>query len=329
MVRYRLRPGLLVLDCGDGSIQVGTDPCCAKRLGDLSESEAAFLLSLGTGFSVVQSASAAGLTDQQTEALLIRLRNLGLVYCVDRSRPGIATPEQSQCLLQYGDEHALGLRSQSSVRVLGAGRLGALIALSLQQSGVRCVQLETFAELPTVDFSDGFPYPMSALGGSRQAAASDLMRTFAPPPRSLRGPEFTVLVTGGAIPSTVPQSLGLSSFLPVVVGELGVSVGPLIGPDRMTCLECMDRTRVDRDQSWRAMAPALQARFGDPQCSVTASALSLAAAGMASALVLDYLDGAGQFAPGSSVYVPAYSLQTLTTMWHPHPRCSSHGRLAA
>ena len=74
-----------------------------------------------------------------------------------------------------------------------------------------------------------------------------------------REPDLAVVVAGWVIP---PEDHGSwlrrdIPHLPVVVGDGGVTVGPLVEPGSGPCLYCVQLTRTDDDPAWPAIATQL------------------------------------------------------------------------
>ena len=92
-----------------------------------------------------------------------------------------------------------------------------------------------------------------------------------------RQPSLAVIVAGWVIS---PEDHGSwlrrdIPHLPVVIGDGGVTVGPLVEPGSGPCLYCVQLTRTDRDPAWPAIATQLWNR---PAPAMTRLAVAEAAA---------------------------------------------------
>ena len=92
-----------------------------------------------------------------------------------------------------------------------------------------------------------------------------------------RAPSLAVIVAGWVIS---PEDHGSwlrrdIPHLPVVIGDGGVTVGPLVDPGSGPCLYCVQLTRTDDDPAWPAIATQLWNRQAP---AMTALAISEAAA---------------------------------------------------
>jgi hypothetical protein len=101
--------------------------------------------------------------------------------------------------------------------------------------------------------------------------------------------------------------------LPVVVGDIGVTIGPLVRPGRGPCLYCVHLARVDADPAWPAIASQLWGRPGP--------AISRLAVAEAAALTARRL----RFPSGSSSRALSWRIdrsgRVTPTVWWRHPSC--------
>ena len=79
--------------------------------------------------------------------------------------------------------------------------------------------------------------------------------------------------------------------LPVVIGDGGVTVGPLVEPGSGPCLYCVQLTRTDDDAAWPAIATQLWNR---PATAMTRLAVAEAAAFTARRVLERMTDGPGE-----------------------------------
>ncbi|MFP3464861.1 hypothetical protein [Leifsonia sp. SIMBA_070] len=110
------------------------------------------------------------------------------------------------------------------------------------------------------------------------------------------------------------------AHLPVVFGDTGVTVGPLVLPGRGPCLRCLDLHRTDADAAWPAMATQLHTRPAHGETAIAAGATAARAA----ALLTTYLR-AGRAVPGASARLPSGGADWVSRTWRPHPECGCLG----
>jgi len=121
--------------------------------------------------------------------------------------------------------------------------------------------------------------------------------------------------------------------LPIVYGDGGVTVGPLVRPGRGPCLRCVDLHRTDADPAWPAMATQLHTR--DP-VGETAVAAGAAAARAAAVMLAELrgptvdtpkLDGpdAGGGRSAHSARLAVGAVEWVSRAWEPHPECGCLG----
>lgn len=85
-------------------------------------------------------------------------------------------------------------------------------------------------------------------------------------------PELVLIATCGEPSRTVFERLALEGldYLPLVIDEDRVRIGPLVRPGRTPCISCHDLHRADWDRAW----PALLPQFGRHTGILTPPALS-------------------------------------------------------
>lgn len=124
--------------------------------------------------------------------------------------------------------------------------------------------------------------------------------------------------------------------LPIVFGDGGVTVGPLVQPGRGPCLRCLDLHRTDADPAWPALATQLYTRATPGETAV----LATAAAARAATVVLAEVGACGGAAvspaaafdagePGpasrTSARLAAGGTEWVSRAWEPHPGCGCLG----
>jgi bacteriocin biosynthesis cyclodehydratase domain-containing protein len=105
--------------------------------------------------------------------------------------------------------------------------------------------------------------------------------------------------------------------LPIVFGDIGVTVGPFVCPGDGPCLRCVDLHRTDADASWPAMASQLYTVPSPAEDAV----LSAAAAAQACTLLRAQLSGGAGRADGISARLEAGTATWVSRAWRPHPEC--------
>jgi len=98
--------------------------------------------------------------------------------------------------------------------------------------------------------------------------------------------------------------------LPVVFGEVAVTVGPLVLPGETACLRCVEQWRAVEDPARTVLATQLWGRPAAAETATTALAAGLAVRGML------------RTSPaGASLRIDALTGATTSTAWSPHPAC--------
>jgi bacteriocin biosynthesis cyclodehydratase domain-containing protein len=345
MVKPALRRGWRDLN----TVQFGMAPAHAMTLGPMDTAAGSFLDLLdGTrGLPLLrEEGRRMGLPDGQVDALVEGLARAGLLDdsrgggpaaealrakkpVLERLRPDLA----SLSVITSAPGEAMGLlaaRGALRIRVLGAGRVGALLASLLSGAGVGEVEVRDVGQVELGDVGPG-GLPADAVGERREEAARRAVREAAPdrPPR--RGPRSPLeepeqglslvilaprddAAVHAPLPSTVETLMtsGTPHLYAGVVEATGI-VGPLVLPGETGCARCLHETRTDRDPTW----PRLVAQWnsGRPHrgraCDLT---LATTVAGLAAAHALAFLDGRTPSSAGARWEV---SLPTL--QWHARP----------
>ena len=104
--------------------------------------------------------------------------------------------------------------------------------------------------------------------------------------------------------------------LPVVIGDGGIEVGPLVVPGSGPCLYCVHLARADADPAWPAIATQL---WGRPAPRPTRTAIAEAAA-FAARRIRDAAP-APAAAHGTSWRLDARDGAVSERVWGRHPRC--------
>ncbi|QHA06708.1 TOMM precursor leader peptide-binding protein [Streptomyces broussonetiae] len=231
----------------------------------------------------------------------------------------------------------LAARRALSVRVEGAGRVGAVLASVLSGAGVGEVDVRDTGRVEPWDVAPG-GLPADALGERRDTAARAAVRRAAPdhPRRRAHRPDpgtpdpglsLVILTPRDDVAVHAPDPVaaeplmasGTPHLYAGVVESTGV-VGPLVLPGETGCARCLHFHRTDRDPVWpRLIAQwrcARSRRVG--ACDLT---LATAVAGFAAAHALAFLDGESPSGAGARWKVSAPGLNWSSRPVLPHPEC--------
>ena len=132
-------------------------------------------------------------------------------------------------------------------------------------------------------------------------------------------PDLAVIVAGWVIP---PEDHGSwlrrdIPHLPVVVGDGGVTIGPLVEPGDGPCLYCVQLARTDDDPAWPAIATQLWTRPA-PELSGVAV---VEAAGFVARKVLERLSGARGAGDAVSRRLATSTGEVSSRVWMRHAMC--------
>ncbi|CAN5227941.1 cyclodehydratase [soil metagenome] len=133
-------------------------------------------------------------------------------------------------------------------------------------------------------------------------------------------PDLAIIVSSHVTPPAL-HGLWLRRdvpHLPIIAGDGGVTVGPIVEPGSGPCLLCLELHHRDADPAWPALATQLLGRSADEP-----AALVLEAAAVALRLVLDRLSNGP--APAVSVRIDAATGRRDYRQWQPHPDCGCRG----
>ncbi|MCB7136619.1 ThiF family adenylyltransferase [Cellulosimicrobium marinum] len=360
-----LRPSTPVLRRAPGEVQLGTDPRWAVRLVGLAEEDEQLVLALGAA-----AGAARHLPDLPTErgARLERLlgdANVLVPRPVRRVRspaPGAGAADLAVlgALRPDGAGHrTLATRARSTVAVVGLGRIGATVAVTLASAGVGAVTLHDPAPVLVTDVGAG-PYRLRDVGTPRERALARTVAEVSPDVRTAAGtgtsagagpgsadatgtvtgsgtgtggsgvepPDVVVVVEHGcADPQRVRELVGDGvAHLSVVVREADVVVGPFVRPGTDPCLTCADLARAEVDPCWPQVARQLREQAG---AGSEESVLAAVAGAVAAGQVLAALDGSTPRTCGAFLEVPAPDGVPRVRDLDRHPRCGCGGLTTA
>jgi len=254
--------------------------------------------------TVLAAAGVQGCDAGRAEALVDLLADAGLVGDASQDRSSLLglrsdererlTADLTSLALVRGDGGvpALALRRDVQVLVVGAGRIGAPLAVALATAGIGAVDvLDDDVTRPQDSGVGGLA--LEDVGRPRGSAVRELLHRAAPSlSRSpVVRPDLVVLASGRDDVRERARRLVLdgTAHLLVEVRDATGVVGPLVLPGRTPCLRCLDLTRSDLDPAWPVLAHQLPvAGDGELGCD---GPLALAVAAQAAMQVLAMADG--------------------------------------
>jgi hypothetical protein len=222
------------------------------------------------------------------------------------------------------------VRRTAWVRVVGAGRVGALVASLLAAAGTGRVEVVDDRPVRAGDVAPG-GHAVGSVGRRRGRSAAEAARAVSSSVRTDPAdgrPDLVVLCPDGAVPGD--HGALVAAGTPHVVAtayERVAVVGPLVRPGRSACLTCLDLHRVDRDPGWPLVAAQLTARGrrldGQPFALSCDVVLATAAAALVSAAALAHVDdpGGDHDLVGARLELRPPGTAPRRRSWAPHPRC--------
>lgn len=344
-MRPVLKPALRRVWRDPTTLQLGLDPARAVLLRGV-DGPVTVALGLLDGsrerHEVVDEAERGGTGRRETEALLDLLAGAGALHDAGTD-PLLGLDEQARASLEpdlaslsllhpaaEGATAALKWRRAASVRVVGAGRVGAQVALLLGAAGVGRVAVDDPEDTGGADLAPGGLRPRD-LGRARADAVQDRL-----PPHarmtSDQPPALVVLApTGAGRPDAAELVRAGTPHLLVAVRETTAVVGPLVLPGLTCCLGCLDHHRAERDPAWPVVAAQLDRRGrAGPGGRAGTDACDVALAGLAAALAalqaLAWLDapvcGPPPATAGGTLELALPDWRVRRRSWAVHPSCS-------
>jgi bacteriocin biosynthesis cyclodehydratase domain-containing protein len=340
-----LKPALRRLWRDPATLQFGIDPEYAVLLGGVDLADPGLLELIDGTRDASELSAEAKRRGHSPDRMVELIRALSDASALDEAprTPQPADVRRQPDLLSLSLLHrapgaaaaVMAARDKACVEVLGAGRVGASVAMLLAAAGVGQLELSDNGPVRQADFAPGGVRSLGSRQASRAEAARVLLAT-APghgrsAPRMTHGTgrsDCTVVLapTGSIVP---PEWLGQvrhRPHLPVVIRETTAVLGPLVLPGRTPCLRCVELTRGDRDPAWPVLAAQLigQAHGVEP-CDI---ALASAAASIVALHVLAWLDRGESDPPPSVGGVVELSLSDLrlrrrTVRAHPGCGCGA------
>lgn len=336
----RLREGLGVLWRDRGVVQIGTDPRCGVVVPDLTDDEQALLDLLPEAPSIgdlLEAGRRRLIAEERVRALVATLTSAGVLVAsgvpMSKGRARSQVPDRQGDaaywgrLLPDGDGWSVvSRRAAQVVGVLGAGRVGMLIASGLAAAGVGAVLLADDRPVLAPDVGPG-AYGHGDVGRRREEAGAEVLRAVAPqvrtsaPPQTR--PDLCVLVEHAVADPVRARPLVREDVvhLSVVVQDVDVLVGPLVVPGAGPCLRCLDLHRCDADERWPAVATQLAALPG-PEAE---SSLAPLAAALAVGETLAHLDDRPPATRGATLEIDAAHPVPRRRLWPTHRECGCAG----
>ncbi|MFE5396570.1 TOMM precursor leader peptide-binding protein [Streptomyces sp. NPDC056568] len=359
MVKPALRRGWRDLN----TVQFGMTPAHALTLGPVDTATGSFL-ELLNGTRGPQLLREEGrrmdLPDGHVDRVLDRLAGAGLLddsrgggpdadalreqkEVLDRLRPDLAS--LSLTTSDPGDAiRHLAARRSLRVRVMGAGRVGAVLSALLSGAGVGGVEVLDGGCVEPGDVAPG-GLPAESVGDRRDATARRVVRRAAPgrPPRSGSTPPAGEAAPGLSLVVVAPRddvavhapdpaaaeslmASGTPHLYAGVVEGTGV-VGPLVLPGETGCAGCLHAERAEGDPVWPRLVA--QWRSGTrPRVRPCDLTLATTVAGLAAAHALTFLDGRTPSSAGArwEVSLPGLRWHTRPVRAHPACPCGAAGK---
>lgn len=320
-----------------GVAQIGTDPRCGVVVAGLTDAEQSLLDLVSAGpwlDELLREGRAAGIDGKRVRALVATLASAGVLVAEGVS----ARPPHGSWPAAGGDAvdaaywsrlrgdgdgwSVVSRRAAAVVGVLGAGRLGMLVASGLAVAGIGTVLLSDEQHVLASDVAPG-AHGLADVGRRREDAGAEALRAAVPGVRTSASPgtrpDLCVLVEHGVASPVRARPLVREdvAHLSVVVRDVDVVVGPLVVPGRGPCLRCLDLHRCDADDRWPAVATQVAAQ---PSHGVESSLAPLAAA-LAVGEVLGHLEGRRPTTRGATLEVDGTDPVPRRRAWSTHRAC--------
>ena len=341
-MRPRLKRALRRIDRDARTIQFGVHPAQAVVLGDVEPAVRRLIDSLDGTRTLEQAIAESELTERSAREVIGMLTRHGVLEDAsaspeplarltvaerDRLRPDL---DRLSLTCDDGGMGALRARRAAHVRLHGAGRVGAQVAVLLAAAGVGnlCV-----VDPGTARHEGVVPGGLGwdDVGRAREDGAVAAARRIAPSVNAWPGrtasrlsdrasrPDLVVLAPVGPLDPALIRELGEEGIphLLVTAYEGRGSVGPFVLPGVTPCLVCLELTRRDRDPGW----PMVGARLGGYPGGEIACDTALATLVAAEAViqVLAYLDRSSVM-KGTLDVLPDGHWRHRT--WDVHPQCA-------
>lgn len=331
--KLMFRAGSIVLNCGAGTAQFGLDRRWALRLSHLRPGEIEWLQAAASHAKPPASiAPRHQIAAHRVSEILATLSQAGVLlpnpvapkakpYLVSQivaANPAAELPALS-ALRPDGDGHqTLIRRAQSTVAITSANRLGAGLALLLAAAGVgRLLILDASPVLP----EDLVPYRAAHLGTARCQAVKLLVAEVAPLAEVITEgtPDVVISVEFGTQTSAYfgPLLSLATPHLPIATQEASAEIGPFVLPNNSACTHCLQLTRRNADEDWAGLITEV----AETGAVGLETSVGVAAAGLAGAQVLSFLDGGRPALLNRVATISAPDVIPALTEVAPHPDC--------
>lgn len=304
----RIKPGLTVLWCEPGRTQVG-DGAAALRLEGLRAGEQRLLDQLESfshGFTETEVLTAArqhGVGANRAGELLDLLHDGGVLERTMEPPGAVPCAERDLAHRRHALE-AYHRRAEQAVRIIGAGPVATRVAVTLAECAVGGI----WPDHDTVRAELRRSHPRSQV-----VPAPDLL------------PDLTIAVFSRVADPVVLREVAFADvpYLPVVVRETVVEVGPVLVPGVGPCHRCLDLHRAAADPHWPTIATQLRCA----EQLVAPPSLVLPAAGAAVGQALRHLEGKPN--DDTALVVESSRPAPRPLPWSAHPECGCTGLDAA
>ncbi|MDQ6657210.1 MAG: hypothetical protein M3Z00_03065 [Actinomycetota bacterium] len=322
--RYRLGPGLRLVERSANTLQIGTDPPRRVILNN-APSQAAGLLTALDGREPLDQLLHRQLADPELWTEIVRrLLHAGLIGRISDSDEHVLGlgEERAHLTHRYGTDAAevlLMRRADAIVEIRGAGRVASTMALQLAASGIG--HLHHAPDRP-LRRSDLLPPDSGDLDDRTRTAArlkAVSERIQVQPVAGHQRPNVVVIAGDGPADAGLAKTLVQDEIphMAVWAGAARAVVGPLVLPRMSSCLWCAELSRTDADAGWPLVRQAILREPVAPPAVLAAGAAALAAAE-----VLELVEGVHRPATvNGTVEWDAASLPRRRS-WARHPRCS-------
>lgn len=326
--RPMLKPALRRLWRDPASVQLGLDPRRAVVLSGLEHADVA-LLDMLDGTHDAAELAEVGAPGRVEDLLSV----LDAAHALDDSSTVIAArsrPRLEPDLLALSLRHPepgraaaiVRARAATELELLGAGRVGAMIAMIADAAGIGTIRVSDPGPHRGADLAPGMPANLASGAASRgEVAARMLSRRHTRPRRTLARSVVVLAPAASVLPPEWLAQVRHRPHLPIVVRENVATIGPLVVPGTTPCLRCVELARADRDPGW----PILTAQLVGQAAAIEACEITLAtaAAALASMQLLSWLDD--DRAPiairGGALELSLDDLRLRRQTIHPHPEC--------
>lgn len=322
--RYRLGPGLRLVERGENCLQIGTDAPRRVILNNAPRQAVAVLAALDGREPLGRILGRQPAQPALWTELVRRLLDAGLLGRIPDTDDHVLGfgEERAHLTHRYGTDVAdvlLMRRADAIVEIRGAGRVASTLALQLAASGVGHLHHAPDRPLRRADLlpPDSGQLDDRSRTAARLKAVSDRIQV--QPVAGHQRPSVVVIAGDGPADAGLAKSLVEDDIphLAVWAGAARAVVGPLVLPGMSSCLWCAELSRTDADAGWPLVRQAVLREPVAPPAVLAAGAATLAAAE-----VLELVEGVHRPASvDGTVEWDATGLPRRRS-WTRHPQCS-------